>query len=1112
MIEIEYEIIAKYNGDILRLENELNISVEILNDNFAIIISTDPNLFDQLLDYTEIEYIERPFILETQDEQSFSTSGITSFKNRTGLSGRGTLIGLIDSGIDYTLPVFRDVLGNSKILFYWDQSIGNNPPEGFKEGTLYTNSDINEAINGNKDIPVSITAMHGTHVGSICAQIANNAEFIIVRVGNRQTDIYSRSTEFMRAIKFILEKALELGKPIAINMSYGTNEGSHTGLSLFEQYIDDMCLYWKNNMVVAAGNNGNKGGHKRVDIKNSNEQIVEFVVGQSETVLNINIWPNFVDQFTITLIDSSNNRTQELSANNNEISNNIRGTTILGRFYEIMPYSLQRRITIRLSSDNQITPGIWKIQFSPINIVDGIIDLYLPTSEGLNPDTRFLSPSNILTVTVPGTASRVITVGSYNSRTDVVSAFSGRGDTMKGIFKPDLLAPGENIVSYLVGGTTGALTGTSMATPHVTGCCALLMEWGIIQKNDLYLYSQKLKALLLQNARRSRNGTYPSDSNGYGFLDMSSIYFNRSDNDLSVKTKQQYKRLEYINNFIKKNRLNFKRQNDSYLNSIFVYFNNPEGFFNSLKISELESNFRRLSENSGIFSETDTEIILSGEFFNIEGVVSVESLSEMSLLSQVSSGTSGGFAINEDENINYIKNNPNLNLTGRNVIIAIADTGIDYLHPDFINADGTSKILYLWDQTKEGNSPEGFYFGTEYTRDDINRAISENDSTLSTDEVGSGTLLSGICAGLGVSNSLYEGIAKDSELIVIKLGTIEGKYNNAYYYVARDYARKKARELERPLIINTSVGTNSDVGFINRATQSTIWYQYGECEIAGIGNEGNTQTHASGKISAEGETQTVEIEIEEEEEFLKIELWICRPDRVNIKIISPTGEESKDVGLGYYKKESGIFNFENTTYAVFYVFPTSYSGQEFITINLYNASPGIWKINLTGVYINSGCYNVYLPNRSLINQNTRFLEPDPFYTVNFPTVDRNIFTVGAYDMINNSMWPPSSRGPNIRNIQKPNIVAPGVNIISAYPHNRYGNITGTSAAAAVTSGVAALFLQYVTQNNQYKRQGFTQSIYSFFQLGADREDNIQYPNFIYGYGLLNARKIFEEFR
>ena len=170
----------------------------------------------------------------------------------------------------------------------------------------------------------------------------------------------------------------------------------------------------------------------------------------------------------------------------------------------------------------------------------------------------------------------------------------------------------------------------------------------------------------------------------------------------------------------------------------------------------------------------------------------------MSLLSEVSQSTSGGVSVEQQSNINYIKNNPNLNLTGRNVIIAICDTGIDYLHPDFIYADGTSKILYLWDQTISGTPPDGFYFGTEYTRDDINRAIAENNNTLSTDEVGSGTLLSGICAGLGNVNPQYQGIAKDSALIVIKLGKIEGRYNNAYYYAARDYARKKARELERP--------------------------------------------------------------------------------------------------------------------------------------------------------------------------------------------------------------------------------------------------------------------------------------------------------------------------
>ena len=446
MINIEYEIIVKYNGDILKLEDELNVSIEILNDNFAIITSTDPSLFEGLLDYKEIEYIERPFILETQDDQSFSRSGITAFKNRTNLTGKGTLIGLIDSGIDYTLPIFRDALGNSKILYYWDQALGNSPPEGFTQGTLYTNSDINEAINGNKYIPISITAMHGTHVASICAQIATNAQFIVVRVGNRQTDVYSRSTEFMRAIKFVLDRALDEDKPIAINISYGTNEGSHRGESLFEQYIDDMCLYWKNNIVVAAGNNGNKGGHKRIDLNIENQNTVEFVVGESETVLNINIWPNFADIFSITIVDPSNNSSQSISVENSEVSNNIRGTLITGVFYEIMPYSIQRRITIRLSSNNQITPGIWKIEFTKIEIVDGRVDLYLPTSEGLSPDTRFLSPSAILTVTVPGTTSRVITVGSYNARTDVVSSFSGRGDTSMGILKPDILAPGENIL------------------------------------------------------------------------------------------------------------------------------------------------------------------------------------------------------------------------------------------------------------------------------------------------------------------------------------------------------------------------------------------------------------------------------------------------------------------------------------------------------------------------------------------------------------------------------------------------------------------------------------------------------------------------------------------
>ncbi|WP_315168752.1 S8 family peptidase [Metaclostridioides mangenotii] len=524
MRSIDNEIIVKYSGDIMRLEQELGVRVEILSQMYAIITFENIEQVNQLLLYPEIEYIERPFTLGLQDVQSFSSTGITSFKGRTGLTGRGTILGIIDSGIDYTLPIFRTATGESKILYYWDQSIEGNPPAGFIEGTVYDNVQINESINGPQTIPISTTSLHGTHVAGICAGIATDASIIFVRVGTRQTDVFSRSTEFMRAIKFILDRSLELRLPVAINISYGTNEGSHRGLSLFEQYIDDMCLFWKNNIVVAAGNNGDKGGHTRINLSDNLTQEVEFVIGENEPILNINIWPHFVDTFRVGLITPANTRTNFMSIEARELNVRLLNTTIQGYFYPIAPYSTTRRVSIQLRSNTAIDAGIWKIVFEPIDIVMGSIDIYLPTSEGLSVNTRFLTPSKTLTTTVPGTASRVITVGSYNSRTDQVSVFSGEGDVESGIIKPDLLAPGEGISSYLPGGTLGALSGTSMATPHVTGVCALLMQWGIADGNDLFMYSQRSKSVLIEQARRDAGTKYPNDASGFGKLDMSGLY------------------------------------------------------------------------------------------------------------------------------------------------------------------------------------------------------------------------------------------------------------------------------------------------------------------------------------------------------------------------------------------------------------------------------------------------------------------------------------------------------------------------------------------------------------------------------------------------------------
>ena len=1107
---IPYEVIVKYNGDIMSLESELGVKVEILSPVYAIITAQNQNQIDNLLSYSQIEYVEKPFILQTQDTQSFSSTGITNFKNTSGLTGKGTIIGLIDSGIDYTLPVFRDRDGKSKILYYWDQSgIGGNPPEGFTQGRLYTNEDINNAME-NQSIPISsFSGQHGTHVAGIAAQIANEANLIVVKVGNETVDNYSRSTEFMRGIKFILDRALELKMPVAINMSYGSNEGSHRGLSLFERYIDDMCLFWKNNIVVAAGNNRNKGGHKNITLTNQIEE-VEFEIGENETIININIWPNFADNFDVYLVNPSNQRTQEISLTSDVVRNSIGGTNIKGYFYPVPPYSLQRRVSFQLTSTTGITPGIWKIVFTPIDIVQGNVDIYLPTSEGLSEDTKFLEPTTELTVTVPGTASRVITVGSFNSRTDEVSVFSGEGNYSSCVLKPDILAPGEEIISYLPGGNQGALTGTSMATPHITGVCALFMEWGIVNNNDPFLYSAKLKALLLKSARRNTDENYPTNTSGYGFLNLSTIELEQ--------IAQLNKSMDYLDRMKKRRKVLKNKTNKQLLGNrdnlispgINILY--EEGFEEELQRIAPDYRFDKLSDNFGIVyvNESNTEKIQ--DIISTPYTVRIEELIRMEVLGSITEGTTGGVNANEEIGVNFFKNNPNINLTGRGVIIAIFSSGIDYLHEDFIYPDRTSKILYLWDQTKDGNPPDGYNIGTEYTREQINEAIANNDASLSTDEEGYGTILSGICAGLGNVNEEYAGVAEDAELIVVKLKKIDGYYNNATLTVAAEYAYRKAFELNMPIVFNSNLGSNAFAGKFKRTLTEESFYTRGLCIVSSVGDEGDTETHTSGKLLFANDEKEIEIEIMEEEEAIEVAIWLNRPDTANVVIISPTNEFSKEVDASDYYTVEGKFDLEGTNYSITYVYPTTFSGQQQITINLYNVKTGIWKIRLIGNYISNGIYNAYLPNRRFLNEGTKFRNSNPNSTVTYPSTYRDVISVGAYDSRNRSVWSSSSRGPTITGLQKPDFLAPGVNIVGPYPNGRYAMITGTAPAASYTAGCIAMFMQYILVDGNYPNKAFVQKLRTLFSAGATREDNIQYPNNIYGYGLLNLRGTFDIFR
>ena len=185
------------------------------------------------------------------------------------------------------------------------------------------------------------------------------------------------------------------------------------------------------------------------------------------------------------------------------------------------PYSVNQEIYLDfIPLEQYVDPGIWKIELTPRKLRDGQFDMWLPASEALNQDTGFLRPSPEVTLTIPSTAEKVVTVGAYNAYTMAYAPFSGRGDTRyPEKRKPDLAAPGVDITAPVPGGGYGTVTGTSFAAPFVTASAALLMQWGILEENDAYLYGEKVKAYLRRGARPlPGSDEYPNPRVGYGTL------------------------------------------------------------------------------------------------------------------------------------------------------------------------------------------------------------------------------------------------------------------------------------------------------------------------------------------------------------------------------------------------------------------------------------------------------------------------------------------------------------------------------------------------------------------------------------------------------------------
>ena len=537
-----WEVIVKFFGTTEELRQKLSerfpeeqaqIGIYNLTNEYAILRIPQP-LVELVASMPEIEYMEKPKRLFFSVENGKRSSCINPLQTGQGtsptsnLTGKEVLVAVIDSGIDYAHPDFCNSDGTTRIAVLWDQTLD----------MAYERETINLALRQESEqeryaiCPSRDASGHGTHVAGIAAGngrasngryrgVAYESELIVVKLGVPRETSFPKTTELMSAVDFCIARARQYGKPIALNLSFGNNYGSHSGNSLIETYLDDMANYWKTSIVIGSGNEGSAAVHTAGKLTLNEEQEVEIAVSAYEASLNLQIWKNYVDEIGVSVIHPGGTAIGPLQRIQGTQRFQLGETNLLVYYGEPSPYNLYQEIYLDfIPVGSYIDDGIWKIRLTPIRITDGAFDMWLPAGNVLNSGTGFLNPVEETTLTIPSTATKVITVGAYDARFDQAAAFSGRGYTRAtNQVKPDLVAPGVEIMSCAPGGGYQVRTGTSMATPFVTGSAALLMQWGIVNGNDAYLYGEKMKAYLIRGARKLPGFTvYPNPVLGWGAL------------------------------------------------------------------------------------------------------------------------------------------------------------------------------------------------------------------------------------------------------------------------------------------------------------------------------------------------------------------------------------------------------------------------------------------------------------------------------------------------------------------------------------------------------------------------------------------------------------------
>lgn len=492
----------------------------------------------------------------------------------------------------------------------------------------------------------------------------------------------------------------------------------------------------------------------------------------------------------------------------------------------------------------------------------------------------------------------------------------------------------------------------------------------------------------------------------------------------------------------------------------------------------------------------------------------------------------------EDSKAPIFHRNPSLNLRGSGVVVAIVDTGIDYLNNEFMREDETTRILRIWDQTIDsGKTPDGFISGSEYTEEDINKAIQAQkqgqnpyDIVPSKDDYGHGTKMAGIVGARGINREIV-GVAPDCEFIIIKLQEASKEYID-FYYAKGDKAKYRNKDiimalkylyelsftLNKPMIIYLPLGSNlgdhAGASILERYVDTKISGKNSLFVVTSTGNQGNTDTHTSGEIKSNGDSQIIELNCGKEQQGLVLQIYAQRPSKIKLGILSPSGERFENTNPRKTKHilindaPTWKFIYEGTTVQVTYDSPDEFTGDDKFVIKMEGITEGVWRFILTGNNIVDGKYYAWILQRELLAEDTRFLNPSPYTTLTIPGTAKTIINTSYYNQNNGAIVSESGRGYTMKDYIQPIITAGGINAITTKPGGGTITMSGASVAGAILAGCCALIIQWAVVDGN-DPQMYATKLQAYIIRGARKREGDTYPNRQWGYGILDMQEIFK---